>query len=148
MAIYYESGYNTPSGEAQLNPFPAGFRMTASNPFLRTCDGNPSGVPTATSCNGNVAGGNGQKYTYFPTINCPTSLRMEINFPACWDGKNLYLANSGYMSYAANGGYQGVTALHLIQSRCPACSSRLDTTLVKCLWVRVENLCLPREMHQ
>lgn len=108
MAIYYESGFQTPSGQEQLNPFPPGLRMLAGDAAERSCvpDSQADSSPIAMSCNGDVPGGNGKKYTHFPTFNCPTSLRMELNFPACWDGKNMYLPGSKHVSYPT-GGFTG-----------------------------------------
>lgn len=40
-----------------------------------------------------------QRNDFFTTHNCPNGMRLQFNFPACWDGINLYKDDNTHMAY-------------------------------------------------
>lgn len=106
MSIYYESCYNPPSGSgitpAYERAFPEGLRMVAGNPNKRSCGTNGNANPIAISCYAGANGADGVKYTGFPDQYCG-AIRLELNFPACWDGQNLYKSDNSHVSYPGDG---------------------------------------------
>ncbi len=77
--FYYKSGYNMEP--ASIQPFPVGLRMIAGDKTATSAQPN-----TNWSCRDRYAG----DFAYIPT-NCPSGdfVRMEVQFPQCWDGVNL-----------------------------------------------------------
>ena len=77
-------------GPEQARAFPAGFRMIAGDMTRRTPynDIDPSFVPYVSYVCMDFDGVS-QYITAFPNKTCPSGLRAQLNFPACWDGVNL-----------------------------------------------------------
>lgn len=111
MDIYYKQGSTSPTGNSSLTAFPQGFRMVAGNPSLRSCPPGPAGVPLAPISMGCYNGGAENDTIGFPNAACSSGLRMQINFPPCWDGVNLQSADNSHVSYPV--GYN-------VMGRCPA----------------------------
>jgi hypothetical protein len=67
--------------------FPDDFRMISGDPLLRTY------TPTSAqeAVNFMCLDFNGKPVTskFLPLTLCPNGIRAQINFPSCWDGKNL-----------------------------------------------------------
>lgn len=84
--------------------FPDGFRMTAGDPLRRTQNNtDPAQRAIDISC---LDGSSGEK-PGFPTTRCST-LRSQVYFPSCWDGKNLDSPNhQSHMAYPAIGDFNG-----------------------------------------
>ncbi|RDB26225.1 hypothetical protein Hypma_006280 [Hypsizygus marmoreus] len=68
--------------------FPDDFRMLSGDPTLRTYDPNSFAQQAITflclDFNGVTT-----KHNSLPTKACPSGIRAQVNFPSCWDGKNL-----------------------------------------------------------
>jgi hypothetical protein len=83
-AVVYYLFSDTPG---TTTAFPDDFRMISGDPLLRTY--------TATSAQKAVTflcldfNGKSVTYNYLPPTLCPSGIRAQINFPSCWDGKNL-----------------------------------------------------------
>ncbi len=87
---------------ARVTPFPQGFRMIAGNMMASVSQGRRiiawvCAAPGATATRP------------FPTGGCPTRSRLfiRVNFPSCWDGRNLDSAD--HQSHVA----------YPTRSRCP-----------------------------
>ncbi|KAF9532660.1 hypothetical protein CPB83DRAFT_847146 [Crepidotus variabilis] len=67
--------------------FPDDFRMISGDPTLRTYDPNSKAQKAVTFL---CLDFNGKSTTYneIPSVQCPSGVRAQINFPSCWDGKN------------------------------------------------------------
>jgi len=90
LTVYYEG--RTGSGN-QSNPaikaFPAGFRMTAGNPFRRSF--NASVVAHTAITFACLAEQPNKETNGFPAPNmhCINGLRLQVYFPQCWNGKDI-----------------------------------------------------------
>jgi len=84
--------------------FPYGFRMVAGDPYRRTQnDSNFEEKAVSIMCIGGTAG----EVHGFPKTKCDT-LRAQVYFPSCWDGKNLDTPNhKSHVAYPAKGDYNG-----------------------------------------
>lgn len=73
--------------QTNISAFPSGLRMVAGDPLRATYNAS-SVADQAVSfvCLGTGAQG---PQPALPTTPCPGGLRMQINFPSCWDGANL-----------------------------------------------------------
>jgi len=91
--------------------FPDGFRMVAGDPFRRT-QNNSDPAQRAVHMVCLTPGDDGnlksiQDGPGFPTTRCHT-IRAEVYFPSCWDGKNLDTPNhKDHVAYPAIGDYNG-----------------------------------------
>jgi len=81
--------------------FPYGFRMVAGDPFRRSF--NKSDIThRAVSL---VCLGAGGDFPGFPPHHCDT-IRAQVFFPSCWDGKNLdSMDHKSHVAYPAIGDY-------------------------------------------
>jgi len=81
--------------------FPYGFRMVAGDPLRRTQnDSDLSQKAVSIVCLG--AGGD---FKGFPTHRCDT-MRAQVFFPSCWDGKNLDTPDhKSHVAYPGVGDY-------------------------------------------
>ncbi|TFK73295.1 hypothetical protein BDN72DRAFT_736873, partial [Pluteus cervinus] len=68
--------------------FPDDFRMISGDPTLRTYDGTSSAQRAVTFLCLDFNGVS-QTYNSLPPTACPSGIRAQINFPSCWDGKNV-----------------------------------------------------------
>jgi hypothetical protein len=85
--------------------FPDGFRMVAGDTLRRTQNNSDFAQrAVAIMC---IFDGGSKEYNGFPPRQCNT-LRAEVYFPSCWDGKNLDSADhKTHVSYPAIGDYNG-----------------------------------------
>jgi len=83
--------------------FPDGFRMVAGDPFRRTQnDSDFAQRAIHVMC---LDGGPQQ--AGFPKVHCNT-MRWEVYFPSCWDGKNLDTPDhKSHVAYPAIGDFNG-----------------------------------------
>lgn len=82
-----------------LLAYPAGFRMLAGNPSLRSFSNTLEQQAVNYAC----LGVNGPETNGFPTINCPQGLRAQIFFPSCWNGVDLDTPDhKSHMAYPSN----------------------------------------------
>jgi len=85
--------------------FPYGFRMVAGDTNRRTYnDSDYAQRAVAMMC---IFNGGSIEYKGMPPRQCNT-IRAEVYFPSCWDGKNLDSADhKSHVSYPAIGDYNG-----------------------------------------
>ncbi|KAF2195177.1 WSC-domain-containing protein [Zopfia rhizophila CBS 207.26] len=106
MAIYYltRSG---PDND-KLRAFPPGFRMVAGDPTKRHETDDFAGRAVTHKC----VEGSDQDTKGLPTQKCD-QIRVQVTFPACWDGKSLDSEDhKSHVSYPKDGNYDG--------GRCPS----------------------------
>jgi hypothetical protein len=112
IPVNYVNTYYLPRGpnnSYNVSAFPDGLRMIAGNPYRRTYDAS-SFADQAISfvCldyNNDHSGDPdwAQRNNFFDH-NCPSGMRMQVNFPSCWDGVNLDSADhTSHMAYASGG---------------------------------------------
>jgi hypothetical protein len=91
--IYYKTGYSVASEKIQ--PFPAGLRMLAGDPKAT------SGQAHAWwTCDGLMP-----HYASIPNCSPGSRVMMHVQFPQCWDGKNLDSADHrSHMAYPGGSG--------------------------------------------
>lgn len=96
LQVYYKTGYRgVPSNRVQN--FPAGLRMIAGN--SKATSAQPGGY---VSYHCDLAGGRPQ--ASFPNCRPGDRLVMAVEFPQCWDGRNLDSANhKSHMAYGTWG---------------------------------------------
>lgn len=90
-----------------IHPFPDGFRMVAGDPRKRNLTDDFAARAVRHRCIGKHLEQQG-----FPSIKCPGGIRLQVVFPACWDGKNLDSPDhKSHVSYPKDGNFDG--------GRCP-----------------------------
>jgi len=72
----------------KTTPFLDNFRMISGDPNLRTLDPSSFAQQAITFVCLDYNGVS-SKYNELPTKRCPSGIRSQINFPSCWDGKNI-----------------------------------------------------------
>lgn len=93
LTVYYMRPFS--GSNKKTTAMPAGFRMLAGDPTLRSKTGMAPGIcHRCLKESERVMGGNGapcdSKDTQaFPSTPCPGGIRSTVIFPSCWDGKNL-----------------------------------------------------------
>ncbi|KAL1732013.1 hypothetical protein EV714DRAFT_248189 [Schizophyllum commune] len=101
MVVYYIQVGN-------VTAFPKGFRMVAGDPMLRKYDQSidDSRSITFRCLQSEDSSGTGQDTNGLPTTPCNGGVRSQINFPTCWDGKNVDSPNHrDHVSYAINASF-------------------------------------------
>lgn len=112
IPVNYVNTYYLPRGpnnSYNVSAFPDGLRMIAGNPYRRTYNAS-SFADQAVSfvCLDYNTDHSGdpdwaQRNNFFDH-NCPSGMRMQVNFPSCWDGVNLDSADhTSHMAYASGG---------------------------------------------
>jgi len=94
--FYYFLGRSSPV--EPVSPFPEGLRMLVGNPNAKTPN-----AKTSFTCHINadlITGSINQKDFNFDR-DCPYGIRIEIVFPNCWDGVNLYKSDNSHVVYPA-----------------------------------------------
>jgi Domain of unknown function (DUF1996) len=82
---------------APVRPFPQGFRMIAGSAAART----PQGLKVTFWNCGALAGIRPSSTVPACPAGRATSLRLHVNFPSCWDGRNLDSADhQSHVAYA------------------------------------------------
>ncbi|GLB44802.1 putative wsc domain-containing protein [Lyophyllum shimeji] len=81
----YDTTFDKPG---TTTAFPDDFRMLSGDPTLRTYDPNSYAQQAITflclDFNGVTT-----RHNSLPAKVCPSGIRAQVNFPSCWDGKNL-----------------------------------------------------------
>ncbi|GAA5842608.1 hypothetical protein JCM9279_003637 [Rhodotorula babjevae] len=97
LLVYYLPRFHA-TDKTKVTAFPEGFRMLVGNPYKRSYDEN-SLMDKAIGIN--CLGGDAPtRRPEFPTVNCPSGMRLEIMFPSCWNGKDTDSANhNGHLAY-------------------------------------------------
>ncbi|KAJ3906383.1 hypothetical protein F5879DRAFT_1069721 [Lentinula edodes] len=71
-----------------VQAFPDNFRMISGDMTLRSYNESSYAQQAVTFLCLDFNGVS-TKYNMLPPVSCPSGLRAQINFPMCWDGKNL-----------------------------------------------------------
>ncbi|GAW00416.1 wsc domain [Lentinula edodes] len=70
-------------------PFPNNFRMLSGDTTLRTLNASSFAQQAVTFLCLQFSG-TSKRYNELPVgVSCPAGIRSQINFPSCWDGKNI-----------------------------------------------------------
>ncbi|KAJ3809253.1 hypothetical protein F5876DRAFT_44268 [Lentinula aff. lateritia] len=70
-------------------PFPNNFRMLSGDTTLRTLNASSFAQQAVTFLCLQFSG-TSNRYNELPVgVSCPAGIRSQINFPSCWDGKNI-----------------------------------------------------------
>ncbi|KAF8224150.1 hypothetical protein L208DRAFT_1410716 [Tricholoma matsutake] len=87
--------------------FPDDFRMLSGDPTLRTYDPNSYAQQAVTFLCLDFDG-TSTRYNSLPAKECPSGIRAQINFPSCWDGKNLDSADhKSHVAFLSGGPDRG-----------------------------------------
>ncbi|KAF8894246.1 hypothetical protein CPB85DRAFT_1440544 [Mucidula mucida] len=90
VAFYYPQNYLFPDEAGKTTPFPDDFRMISGTPTLRSYDASdPAQQAVSYLCLDYTAGSSTTRHTGIPDMACPDGIRAQLNFPSCWDGKNV-----------------------------------------------------------
>ncbi|KIO27670.1 carbohydrate-binding module family 1 protein, partial [Tulasnella calospora MUT 4182] len=90
-----------------VTSFPKNFRMIAGDPFLRSYSDQVDDSRSITfRCLQDDSSGNGPDTHGMPTTKCAGGIRSQINFPTCWDGKNIDTPNhKDHVRYATGSSF-------------------------------------------
>ncbi|KAG8780565.1 hypothetical protein FRC16_003098 [Serendipita sp. 398] len=115
--------------------FPKGFRMLSGDPMLRSYDSSIADSRSITfrclAADDSTAVGSDTNG--MPTQNCPGGVRSQINFPTCWNGKDLDSANhKSHVAYANGASFgnfgTGCPSTHPVQLPLLFLETYWDTT--------------------
>ncbi|KZT32073.1 WSC-domain-containing protein [Sistotremastrum suecicum HHB10207 ss-3] len=84
-AVVYYLFSDTPG---TTTAFPENFRMITGDPSLRTYNASSYAQQAVTFLCLNFDG-TSTRFNQLPAQECPSGVRAQINFPMCWDGKNV-----------------------------------------------------------
>jgi hypothetical protein len=94
------------SDVASIRPFPPGLKVIAGSAGATASSPQPTTV-TNWNCGDGVLG------TATPPASCSLPLRLRIEFPNCWNGRDLDSADhKSHMAYAGQGGVRGCPSSH------------------------------------
>jgi hypothetical protein len=105
--FYYFLGRNSPV--EPVAPFPEGLRMLAGNPMAKSAN---SIFSFTCHVNSDLVTGSIMQNNFNFDVPCPYGIRMETNFPVCWNGQDLYKGDGSHVVYPAGGASQR-------QGQCP-----------------------------
>ncbi|KAJ3991980.1 hypothetical protein F5050DRAFT_1699958 [Lentinula boryana] len=71
-----------------VQAFPDNFRMISGDMTLRSYNASSYAQQAVTFLCLDF-NGDSTKYNMLPPVSCPSGVRAQINFPMCWDGKNV-----------------------------------------------------------
>ncbi len=81
--------------------------MISGDPSLRTYDANSFAQQAVTFLCLDFSG-KSVKYNELPPVACPSGIRAQINFPSCWDGKNVDLPDhKSHVAFRSGGPDRG-----------------------------------------
>jgi Domain of unknown function (DUF1996) len=104
--IYYKQGYQGLTKEQIVSALPNGLQLVAGNPNQSVNPGDNRFVHWSCS----TLSWRGRQ-AYIPECPAGETMKAEINFPQCWDGKNL--SSADHKSHMAYGVWQvGCPASH------------------------------------
>ncbi|KAJ4489824.1 hypothetical protein C8R41DRAFT_834685 [Lentinula lateritia] len=86
--IYYLFNDAASGQPNTVQAFPDNFRMISGDMTLRSYNESSYAQQAVTFLCLDFNGVS-TKYNMLPPVSCPSGLRAQINFPMCWDGKNL-----------------------------------------------------------
>ena len=79
-----------------LSPFPKGLRMVAGSPEAKASNGI---AHFTCHVNADLITGDIMSDNFNFNRDCPYGIRLEILFPSCWDGINLYSKDNSHVIY-------------------------------------------------
>jgi len=86
-SIYYQQRHDLKDPEyPRIHAFPRDFRMLAGNPMLRNYTDDLAGRAISYAC---ISGRPEPAVPGFPNHKCGGQLQIRVDFPMCWDGKNV-----------------------------------------------------------
>ncbi|KIK58110.1 hypothetical protein GYMLUDRAFT_246478 [Collybiopsis luxurians FD-317 M1] len=92
LTVYSRSYYlynDAENGQPNtVQAFPDDFRMISGDMTLRSYNASSYAQQAVTFLCLDFNGVS-TKYNELPPVSCPSGIRAQINFPMCWDGKNL-----------------------------------------------------------
>lgn len=95
--------YLFPDKAGTTTAFPPNFRMLSGSPTKRSYDAN-SFAQRAIDYLCLDFNGKTTKHTGLPEKNCPSGIRSQVNFPSCWNGKDLDSPNhKSHVAYRSGG---------------------------------------------
>ncbi|TFK27831.1 hypothetical protein FA15DRAFT_701627 [Coprinopsis marcescibilis] len=95
--------YLFPDQAGRTTAFPPNFRMLSGNPRKRSYDANSH---AARAVDFLCLDFNGQttRHQGLPNKVCPSGIRSQVNFPSCWNGRDLDSPNhKSHVAYRSNG---------------------------------------------
>ena len=100
--FYYFMGRNSPA--EPVSPFPEGLRMLVGDSMATS----PSPYFTFTChVNSDLSTGDIYRQDFNFDRDCPYGIRVESNFPICWNGQDLYKSDNSHVIYPNGGTRQG-----------------------------------------
>ncbi|ESK84708.1 carbohydrate-binding module family 1 protein [Moniliophthora roreri MCA 2997] len=113
MVVYYIQ-------VGQVTAFPKGFRMISGDPYLHSYNSSINGSRSIMMRCLETDLTSGKDYYGMPTTKCKGGVRSQINFPTCWDGKNVDTPNhKDHVRYAIGASFgnfgQGCPSTHPVQ---------------------------------
>lgn len=110
IPVAYVNTYylNRPGKSGVVRAFPDGLRMIAGDGDRRTFDAkDPDSAAINYVCLDYTNAHTGdpawaQRNSFF-THNCPSGMRAQVNFPNCWDGKNLDSDDQSHVAWPSGG---------------------------------------------
>ena len=91
--FYYFLGRN--SVAQPVSPFPEGLRMLVGDPNAKSAN---SRFTFTCHVNSDLSTGSLVQDNFNFDRDCPYGIRIESNFPCCWDGQNLYKSDGSHMT--------------------------------------------------
>ncbi|KAJ3793071.1 hypothetical protein GGU11DRAFT_801138 [Lentinula aff. detonsa] len=89
MYVCYYLYNDAEEGQANtVQAFPDNFRMISGDMTLRSYNASSYAQQAVTFLCLDFNGVS-TKYNMLPPVSCPSGIRAQINFPMCWDGKNV-----------------------------------------------------------
>uniref|UniRef100_A0A0W0G5K1 Putative carbohydrate-binding module family 1 protein n=1 Tax=Moniliophthora roreri TaxID=221103 RepID=A0A0W0G5K1_MONRR len=117
----------------QVTAFPKGFRMISGDPYLRSYNSSIDDSRSIMMRCLETDLTSGKDYYGMPTTKCKGGVRSQINFPTCWDGKNVDTPNhKDHVRYAIGASFgnfgQGCPSTHPVQLPLLFLETYWDTT--------------------
>ena len=94
--------------QANIKPFPPGFRMLSGNAAARSFNDTPVSSIKGAKPYGNRVSFNCLQDSPNPEspqmnmTNCDNGLRAQVQFQSCWDGVNNYLPDNSHVAYMSD----------------------------------------------
>ncbi|KAF9270754.1 hypothetical protein L218DRAFT_849364 [Marasmius fiardii PR-910] len=126
MVVYYIQ-------VGQVTAFPKGFRMISGDPYLRAYNSSIDDSRSIMMRCLDTDLTSGPDVYGMPTTKCRGGIRSQIDFPTCWDGKNVDTANhKDHVRYAKGASFgnfgQGCPSTHPVQLPLLFFETYWDTT--------------------
>ena len=97
--FYYFLSRNSPN--QTVTPWPRGLRMLVGDPDAKTANSESFGFTCHVNSDLFTGDINSDNFNF--DRDCPWGMRVDAEFPQCWDGLNLYLPGNAHMTYTDAG---------------------------------------------